>query len=354
VPAKRFLFTVLVVGIALSAASFFPLIGALLLAAAFAAMFWPWNMKLAKRLGKKRGRTAAAGLLTAGVLVVILGPVVALSAFLVKEVNEGARFISETLRSEGVHGLIERLPDSLEKVAQKAVEQLAGEVGEDESKLNKKLTEQVAAQSGKAAGVVSAVVGATGTLLFQGAMMLIAFYFLLREGEQLAQWLDRNAPLPKGQTLELMNAVRQVTSSVIKSTLITSAIQAIAALAGYLIARVPYPAFFTALTFVIAFIPAVGAGSVCLAAAGIILVTGHPYMALFLAIWALTVVALIDNVAKPFLIKDDVPLHGAIVFFALLGGLAMFGAIGLLVGPLAVALMLEALRMYRRDFMERV
>ena len=110
---------------------------------------------------------------------------------------------------------------------------------------------------------------------------------------------------------------------------------------------------FTAITFVIAFIPAIGAGSVCLVAAGLILLTGHPYMALFLAIWALTAVALIDNVIKPFLIKDDVELHGAIVFFALLGGLAMFGAIGLLVGPLAVALMMEALRMYRSDFLER-
>jgi len=60
--------------------------------------------------------------------------------------------------------------------------------------------------------------------------------------------------------------------------------------------------------------------------------------ALFLAIWALAVVGLIDNVVKPLLIKGGVQINAAVLFFALIGGLAMFGAVGLIVGPLAVSL----------------
>jgi predicted PurR-regulated permease PerM len=134
------------------------------------------------------------------------------------------------------------------------------------------------------------------------------------------------------------------------STVVTAAIQAVAALGGYFIARVPHPIFFAGVTFFVAFIPAVGAGAVCLAAALLLYVTGHPYAALFLALWGLLVVGLVDNLAKPLLIKAGMEMRGAIVFFALVGGIGAFGAVGLLVGPLVVALFLALLRMYERDF----
>jgi predicted PurR-regulated permease PerM len=127
-------------------------------------------------------------------------------------------------------------------------------------------------------------------------------------------------------------------------------VQAVAALVGYLIARVPSPYFFALLTFFVAFIPAIGAAVVCLFAALLLLVPGHPYMALFLAVWGLAVVGLVDNLVKPLLIKRGLEIHGAIVFFSLIGGLAMFGAIGLLLGPLIVSLFLAVVRMYHRDY----
>lgn len=350
--ARRFLFVLIVGAIVLVSAVFFPLASALFLGAAFAAAFWRLNLKLASKLGKKHGRSAAAAIITAALVLLVLGPLFGLTVFLINEANAGLKFISETVRSEGTSGLLERLPDPLEKASRSLIERFAGGVSDDDdNKLNKVVEKQVAAQGGKAAGAVGAAVSATGSLLFLGAMMTIAFYCLLNEGEKLVAWLDANSPLRRGRTVELLTAVRQVSSSVLKSTLITSTVQAAVALVGYLIARVPYPLFFAAVTFFIAFIPAVGAGSVCLAAAGLLLLTGHQYMALFLAIWALTAVALIDNVIKPFLIKDEVHMHGAIVFFALLGGLAAFGAVGLLLGPVVVALLLELLRMYRSDFL---
>jgi predicted PurR-regulated permease PerM len=141
-----------------------------------------------------------------------------------------------------------------------------------------------------------------------------------------------------------------VSYAVIMSTLITAAVQAAAALLGYFIARVPRPFFFAIATFFVAFIPAVGAASVCIAAALLLYLTGHPYGAIFLAIWGVLVVGLVDNVIKPLLIKGGMQMHEAVVFFALIGGLAVFGTIGLLLGPLVVALFLALLRIYNRDF----
>jgi len=182
-------------------------------------------------------------------------------------------------------------------------------------------------------------------------MMLIALFFLLAEGDRLVDWIDSVSPLRRGQTRELMAEFKKVSYAVMVSTLITAGVQAAVALVGYLIASVPHPIFFGAVTFFVAMIPAVGATSVVLVAALVLLVTGHPYMAIFLAVWGVLVVGLVDNIVKPYLIKGDVEMSGAVVFFALVGGIGAFGMVGLLIGPLAVALFLAILRIYRRDYL---
>jgi predicted PurR-regulated permease PerM len=136
---------------------------------------------------------------------------------------------------------------------------------------------------------------------------------------------------------------------VIVSSVATAAIQAAVALVGYLIARVPNPFFFAIVTLIVALVPAVGAGSVVLASAAIMYLGGHPYSALFLVLWGILAVGLIDNIVKPFLIRGGIELHGAVVFFALLGGLAYFGPVGLIAGPLVVSFFLAVIRMWDRD-----
>jgi predicted PurR-regulated permease PerM len=130
---------------------------------------------------------------------------------------------------------------------------------------------------------------------------------------------------------------------------VTAAVQAVAALIGYLVASVPHPMFAASITFIAALIPAVGAGAACLAVAGIVALSGHTTAAIFLAIWGLAVVSLVDNVLRAYLIKDGSGMHGAVIFFSLLGGLQAFGALGLILGPLAVALFLAILRLQRQN-----
>jgi len=246
------------------------------------------------------------------------------------------------VRSEGVAGLVEKLPGPFDVYARSALERL-GDLGQ--------LVQKHATEQGpRAASAVASALAATGSLVFDLAMMLIALYFLLVNGKDFLAWLDSVSPLHSTQTRELMAEFRKVSYAVIVATLATAAVQAAVAFIGYLIARVPHPMFFATLTFFVAMIPAIGAAGVCLFAALILLATGHPYMSLFLAVWGVAVVGLIDNVVKPFLIKGELEMGGALVFFALIGGIGAFGMVGLLVGPLALAAFLTLLRMYRRDF----
>jgi predicted PurR-regulated permease PerM len=336
--ARRVLFVLLGGSMLLVGAVVWPLAEALFMAAVLAMVLAPLQQRLT---GTLRGRRKlAAGILVFAALVLLIGPLIGLSAFAVKEAGAAVKFIQETVRGEGLTGLIERLPGPFDRYASEAFARLGD--------LSRTIEAQASTQGGKAA--VGAALVATGSLLFQGAMMLIALFFLLMGGDALLAWLDRVSPLRRGQTRELLVEFRKVSSAVIVATLITAGVQAGAALAGYLITGVPHPIFFAIVTFFVAMIPAIGAASVCLFAALILLLTGHPYTALFLAIWGVLVVGLVDNVVKPYLIKGSAEMDGVVVFFSLIGGIAAFGMVGLLIGPLAVALFLALLRIYTRDF----
>jgi predicted PurR-regulated permease PerM len=313
-----------------------PLVRELLLAVVLASVLQPVQVWLTKRFRGRRG--IAAGVISLLVVVTVLGPIAMLVAFIIRDGSDGVRFVLDTVHSQQVTELVAWLPESARDTVLEAIDGLPRNFAE--------VVGQVGAQS----KTVSASVVATGSFLFHGTLMLIALFFSLAHGDEMVDWLDRVSPLAPGQTRELLATSKKVSFSIVVSTITTSAVQAVAALIGFFIAQVPSPIFFAAITFIAAFIPAVGAGSVSLVAALLLYLTGHPYMALFLAVWGIVIVGLVDNVVKPLLIKRGMEIHGGVVFFSLLGGLATFGAIGLLVGPLAVSMFLALLAMYHRDF----
>jgi predicted PurR-regulated permease PerM len=337
--ARWTLLVLTVIALALLALIVEPFAGALFIAAVIAGAINPWYERLAARLRGKR--QVAAGLTTAGILLIVVLPLASISVVLANEVAAGANYVRTTLRSEGVQGLVNDLPRPLRALAQKVMARLP----QDQSDLQD-LTQR---QSGRAAAAVGGVLSATWGIVIQLVMMLIAFFFFLVDGPQLVDWFEDVLPLGRGQTRRLLGEFRRVSVAVIVSSVATAAIQAAVALVGYLIARVPNPFFFAIVTMIVALVPAVGAGSVVLAAAAIMYLGGHSYSALFLVLWGILAVGLIDNVVKPYLIRGGIELHGAVVFFALLGGLAYFGPVGLIAGPLVISFFLAVIRMWDRD-----
>jgi predicted PurR-regulated permease PerM len=334
-------FLVLLVGAAiLLGAVIAPMSSELLLAVVLAGVLRPVEVWLTKRF---RGRRAlAAGIITLLLVVILVGPLAMLITVVVRDGSDGVRFILGAVHSPKVADIVGWLPDSARDFVLDAIDRLPRDLND--------VVGQISAQGNTAATAVGASVVATGSFLFHGALMLIALFFSLTHGEEMVNWLDSVSPLAPGQTRELLATSKKVSFSIIVSTIVTSAVQAVAALIGFYIAQVPSPIFLASVTFLAAFIPAVGASVVSLLAALLLYVTGHPYMAIFLSVWGLVVVGLVDNVIKPLLIKRGMEVHGAVVFFSLVGGLAAFGAIGLLIGPLVVSMFLSMLAMYHRDF----
>jgi len=319
-----------------------PFASALFVAAVLAGALQPWYERFARRVGGRR--QLAAGLFTVAVMLVVVIPVASLTLVLAREAADGVAYVRETLRSEGTAGLVADLPPLLRSLARKVLDQLPQDPGQ--------LQDLTGAQGGQAARAVGGVLTATWGIVVQMATMLIAFFFLLMDGEDLVGWLSEVAPLQKGQTRQLLSDFRRVSVTVMVSSAATAAVQALAALVGYLLARLPHAFFFAVVTFVVGLVPAVGAGAVGLAAAAFLFLGGHPRAALFLALWAVLVVGLADNVIKPYLMKGAVKLHGAVIFFALIGGVSVFGPIGILAGPLIVSFFPAVVRLWDRALEE--
>lgn len=336
----RFFLALLIAAAVLVGAVIAPLFRELLVAVVLASVLRPVQVWLTKWVRGRRG--LAAGIVTLLVVVIVLGPLAALVALLIRDGAEGTQYLLDTVHSQRVADIVGWLPESARNAVLDAINDLPRNLGE--------VAGEVGAQAEVAGQAVTASAVATGSFLFHSVLMLIAFFFTLAHGDEIVTWLDSVSPLPPGQTRELLATSKKVSFSIVVSTLATAGVQATAALVGFYIARVPAPIFFAAVTFIAAFIPAIGAGVVSLVAALLLYVTGHPYMAIFLCVWGLVVVGLVDNVVKPLLIKRGMEIHASIVFFSLIGGLTAFGAIGLLVGPLAVSMFLALLTIYHRDF----
>jgi predicted PurR-regulated permease PerM len=179
-------------------------------------------------------------------------------------------------------------------------------------------------------------------------MMLIALFFLLRDGRGLIEWFMRATPLAPERVREMMREFRTVARSVLGANFITGGAQAVIATIGYFIGHAPSPIFFGLLTLFASLIPSVGTALITLPVAGLVLLLGHPWAALFLALWGAFVVGLIDNFLRPLLIRGGGHLHGALIFFSLIGAMSAFGAIGVFLGPLALVFFLAVVRTRRR------
>lgn len=326
-----------VLALALLGSVLLPLWRPLFLACVLAASLARWQDGLARRLGGRR--SLAAGLLTLAVVLVVLGPLATLAGIAAKEAAGAVQMLHRAVEGKSPGDLVAMLPGFLQGWASKAMHLVPSwsELGQRGS-----------AESAAAAGYLGNVLSSTSELLFEAAMMLVALFFLLMDGHRLVAWLRRVSPLGVATTAAILHELRATGTSVLTSLLATAAVQGFVATLGYLLARVPQPIFFGLLTFLAAFIPSVGTSIVILPVAAGLLLTGHLWAGLFLAAWGIFVTGTIDNVLKPLLARGGADLHGGVIFFAMIGGIVMYGTLGLLVGPLAVSLLLALARVAGR------
>jgi predicted PurR-regulated permease PerM len=187
------------------------------------------------------------------------------------------------------------------------------------------------------------VVGALGALVGLGIMLFLLFFFL-RDGDQMLASAVRLIPLTPERREQLVGHVAAVTRAVVFGSLLTALVQGVLVAIGFALVGLPSPVVFGALAAVASLIPLVGTALVWVPAVGVLFLQGRWGAALFLVAWSVAVVSSADNVVRPLFISGRAQISTLPVFLGLMGGISAFGPIGLVVGPVVVALTLALLR----------
>jgi predicted PurR-regulated permease PerM len=319
----------------------------LLLAAVLAGTLSPPNERLTEALGGRR--TLSSALVTLGVVLLLLAPLSFVVAVVVKEARAAIAFVSRTLEQRGLQGLVARLPDRLGKWANQALTSTSLAKHDFASELTN--WPHVRQALDAAAGLL----GSTSHLVLMTVLMLVAVFFLLRDGPALIGWTERTSRMPPGRVRSLLIELRGVSRSVLGAQLGSGLAQSVVVTIGYAIAGVPAPVVFGAVSLAASFIPIGGVSLVGVPLAALLWLAGRHGWAMFLAAWTVLLTGLIDNVLRPLLVRGTTNLNAGLVFFALLGGLAAFGSIGIVLGPLSLALFISvnSVEQHELDWSER-
>lgn len=177
-------------------------------------------------------------------------------------------------------------------------------------------------------------------------IFFIALYYLIRDGIHLKNQLIALSPLDDSDDVLVFDRLGRAVNSVIRGNLSIAFIQGVLSTIGFAIFGIPSPMLWGVVTAFAALIPGLGTALVFVPAILYLLATGSTVFAIGLAVWGVLAVGMIDNVLGPKLLGSGMQLHPLLVLLAVLGGVSYFGAVGIFLGPLTLALLFALLSIY--------
>jgi len=328
---RGFLLVLLVVSSAALVAIMRPFYGTLLWALVIALLFAPLHRRLTRRWG---GRSTLAALFALGMAVVIVVLPMALVAM--GMMNELA-VLYEQVQSGQIRPetWVRRLLDSLPDVVTNLLQRL-GVV--DVQALERRLM-GLLNETGRFIGAGLLRYGQNtfelGAKLF---IMLYVAFFLLRDGARLAATLREALPMAPSHQRQLSQKFRTVIRATVKGSLVIGLLQGFLGGLAMWVLDVRAALLAAVLMAFLSLLPAVGAALVWVPVALFLLVEGRPGAAAGLFVWGVLVIGLVDNLLRPLLVGRDTRLPDWVVLMSTLGGMAVFGVNGFVIGPVIVAM----------------
>lgn len=308
-----------------------PFLGPLILAAVFAFLFQPIYQLLLKPL---KGRQSLGALLTTLIAIfLILLPI----TFIGNQIFKETTAIYHSLTNEGSDGFI--------VLTQNVWNQIRSVLPIPEY-FEIDLGQYVKQGLGVLAQNLGTIFSSFAKILINAIVFLMAFYFFLKDGNKLKNYLITLSPLEDADDGFIVSRLKSSVSAVIKGNLSIGLIQGVLTGIGFAIFGVPNPALWGAVAVVAAFLPGLGTAIVIIPAIIFLFITGNNFGGFGLLIWGGVAVGLIDNFLGPKLVGRGMQLHPLAVFIAVLGGLVFFGPLGFLLGPLTVSVSMALIDIY--------
>lgn len=198
------------------------------------------------------------------------------------------------------------------------------------------------------AGVSTAMLGSVTHFAVNFTLMLFVLFFVLRDHDKMLAFMRHALPLSRTQEDVLFKEIRDVSKSALLGSLLTAVTQGVVGGIGLSLAGIP-GLFWGAIMAFASLIPFVGTALIWVPAALYLFFTGDTTWGIFMVFWGAVVVGSIDNFLRP-LFMQGASMNTVVVFFSLIGGLQMFGLMGLIYGPLVFSIALVFFRLYENEF----
>jgi predicted PurR-regulated permease PerM len=191
------------------------------------------------------------------------------------------------------------------------------------------------------------------TFAFDVVIMLLSFFYLLRDGEDYFEFVRGLTPLPEEDKAMVFETLRAILSATMRGLLLTALLEGVLLGLGYLVAGVPYSLLLGAASGAAALLPLGGTAFVWVPVLIYLWFTAGTAWAVGMLVWDLVVVGVIDNLLKPLTIGQGSGLPAVALFFGITGGLEVYGPLGLFAGPAVIAVFAALIRVYRRSYAAR-
>jgi predicted PurR-regulated permease PerM len=311
-----------------------PFIGVLAWAVVLVIVFYPVHQRLRSRMG----RPSLSALLSC-VLVVVLAvfPLALLTVAVAEELSQAV---------PNLPAQISTFMNPETSLFGRAADWIQGRFGIDTTRSEQFMAEQLQRAGQFLLGLSWNLAGNIASGIVKAFFVVFTMYYLFRDGDKIVDKLPAALPLERKQSEAIIARTREVVSASVYGIVVIASLQGLLGGIAFWVLGLPSPLLWAVLMTFVCMIPVLGSFLVWLPLAIYLAVSGHWTKAILLVLWGALVISTIDNFLRPKWMKNQTRLHELLVFFSVLGGISVFGLLGIILGPVVLAITLGLLQTY--------
>jgi predicted PurR-regulated permease PerM len=298
-------------------------------------VFYPVHRRLSSRI-KRRGLSALLSCLL--VVLIVVFPLIVLTTILAEELAK----VIPNLPSQ-----VSQLMNSQSSAFGRLSGWIESRFGIDTVGSKAFLVDQLKQSSERLLGASFNILGNIVSGIVKAFFVLFTMYYLFKDGDKIVDKLPAAMPLSREQSEVLILRTQEVVSASVYGVVSIAIIQGILGGLMFWILGIPSPLLWAVLMAFICMIPVAGSFLVWVPLSIYLMATGHWTKAVILIVWGALVISTIDNLLRPKLVGGQTKLHELLVFFSVLGGISVFGLLGIVLGPVVLAITLGLLRIFQ-------
>jgi predicted PurR-regulated permease PerM len=198
-------------------------------------------------------------------------------------------------------------------------------------------------------GNVFSIVGGLPELFIGITIMFFVVYYLLKDSDRALAWLRTVIPLDPEIREELFAETSLLLYNSLVGTVAVAGVQAVLLGIAFVFVGLQNVVFWTVVTFVAALLPLVGASIIWLPASIYFLIVGRPVAAIALFVFGAVVISTVDNILRPMVMRRGAQLSPVLTILGIFGGIALFGFVGLFVGPIILGVTKLIIELFVRE-----